>query len=54
MDRIDVVGRFLIDVVVQPVGEEQGGMSPPCDEWAERRVVVAVVVEGRLDGQSLG
>ena len=52
MYLINVVWRFLIYIVVEPVLEEQIAMASPSDERSLLWVVVAIVVVGLLDWQA--
>ena len=48
----EIVGRGLVDEVVQPVGEQQVRVGTPCDERGLGVVVVGEVVLRNGDGQA--
>ena len=50
---LQLVGRLLIDVVIEPVSEEQVAMSTPALGWNLLRVVIGEVVARDFDGESL-
>ena len=52
-DRAQVVGRILVDVVVQPVLIQQVCVSTPAEERRLLGVVVGVIVLWHRDGQAL-
>ena len=52
MNLLQIVGGLLIDVVVEPVGEQQVAVAAPGDARGQGRVVVRVVVLGLVDGQA--
>ena len=54
MDVIDIVGSLLIHVIVEPILEEKGAMSPPRDQRRLGGVIVGVIVIGHMDGEALG
>ena len=54
MYGFDIVRSLLIDVVVEPVGEEEVGMGAPGDNGSESRIVGAIVVAGNVYGKPLG
>lgn len=49
-----VVGRLLVDIVVEPVRVEQVGVGAPGDQGLLGGVVVGEVVARQGDGQALG
>lgn len=50
---LQFVGRLLIDVVIEPVCEEQVAMSTPALGWNLLRVVIGEVVARDFDGEAL-
>lgn len=48
MDVADVVGRFLIDEVVEPVAEEEVGVGAPTHDGTFCRVIVDVIMNGYM------
>src|SRR5699024_159377 len=51
-DGHDVIGRGLVDDIVEPVGVEQVGMAAPAHHGRLGIVVIGEVVLGHVDGQS--
>ena len=49
-----IIRSFLINVVVEPIGEEQVSVSTPSDMRRLARIVVQVVVLWFMDGQAFG
>ena len=52
-DLLEIVGRLLVDIVVQPIAIEQVCMPPPANDGIFRGVVFGIVVVGHLNIEPL-
>ena len=52
-EGVQIIGGFLIDIVVQPVGKKEIGVAPPPDHRLPGGVVPGIVVGRHGDGQPL-
>ena len=53
-DLRDIVGRGLVNEIVEPVTEQQVGMAPPAHDGLLGVVVVGEIVDGEGIGDALG
>ena len=51
---LDVIGGFLIDIIVEPVAEKQVGMAAPAHDRRLCGIVAGIVVLGNVDGKPFG
>ena len=50
---MNIERRLLIDIIVQPIGKQQIGMTPPTDYRTKGRIIVAVIIIRYMNRQTL-